>query len=64
MTLKITKIRESFDPRNRERVYLLEVIMKASLPIYILSYIVFKMAQSEPNSGVKGKAIYKKNLSN
>ena len=30
----------------------------------ILLYIVFKMAQSEPNSGVKGKAIYNKNLSN
>ena len=29
-----------------------------------LSYIVFRMAQSEPSSGVKGKAIYNKNLSN
>ena len=29
-----------------------------------LSYIVFKMAQSEPSSAVKGKAIYNKNLSN
>ena len=29
-----------------------------------LSYIVFRMAQSEPNSGVKGKVIYNKNLSN
>ena len=26
--------------------------------------IVFRMAQSEPSSGVKGKAIYNKNLSN
>ena len=32
--------------------------------IYTLSYIVFRMAQSEPSSGVKGKAIYNKNLSN
>ena len=29
-----------------------------------LSNIVFGMAQSEPSSGVKGKAIYNKNLSN
>ena len=29
-----------------------------------LSYIVFRMAQSEPSSGVKGKVIYNKNLSN
>ena len=29
-----------------------------------LSYIVFRMAQSGPSSGVKGKAIYNKNLSN
>ena len=29
-----------------------------------LSYIVFRMAHSEPSSGVKGKAIYSKNLSN
>ena len=29
-----------------------------------LSYIVFRMAQSESSSGVKGKAIYNKNLSN
>ena len=29
-----------------------------------LLYIVFRMAQSEPSSGVKGKAIYNKNLSN
>ena len=26
--------------------------------IYTLSYIVFRMAQSEPSSGVKGKAMY------
>ena len=34
--------------------------------ICTLSYIVFRMAQSEPSSGVKGKAIhvYNKNLSN
>ena len=32
--------------------------------INTLSYIVFRMAQSEPSSGVKGKAIYNKNLSN
>ena len=31
---------------------------------HTLSYIVFRMAQSEPSSGVKGKAIYNKNLSN
>ena len=29
----ITKIRESFDVRNRERVRLLEVIMKATILI-------------------------------
>ena len=29
-----------------------------------LSYIVFRMAQSEPSSGIKGKAIYNMNLSN
>ena len=33
MTLIITKIRESFDVRYRERVCLLEVIMKASFLI-------------------------------
>ena len=32
--------------------------------LHTLSYIVFRMAQSEPSSGVKGKAIYYKNLSN
>ena len=31
---------------------------------YTLLYIVLRMAQSEPSSGVKGKAIYNKNLSN
>ena len=33
MTPIITKIRESFDVRNREKVCLLEVIMKATLLI-------------------------------
>ena len=33
MTLIISKIRESFDVRNWERVYPLEVIMKATLLI-------------------------------
>ena len=33
MTLLITKIRESFDVRNKERVCLLEVIMEATLLI-------------------------------
>ena len=37
-----------------ERVYL----------YYTFSYTVFRMAHSEPSSGVKGKAIYNKNLSN
>ena len=31
---------------------------------FTLLYIVFRMAQSEPSSGVKGKTIYNKNLSN
>ena len=34
------------------------------IDLYTLSYIVFRMAQSQPSSGVKGKAIYNKNLSN
>ena len=33
MTLTITKIRESFDVRNRERVCLWDVIMKDTLLI-------------------------------
>ena len=33
MTLIVTSLREIFDIRNRERVCLLEVIMKATLPI-------------------------------
>ena len=33
MTLIITQIKESFDVRNKERVCLLEVIMKATLLI-------------------------------
>ena len=32
--------------------------------VFTSSYIVFRMAQSEPSSGVKGKAIYNKNLLN
>ena len=36
-----------------------------TLKVYFtLSYIVFRLAQSEPSSGVKGKAISNKNLSN
>ena len=34
------------------------------LSINTLSYIVFRMAQSEPSSRVEGKALYNKNLSN
>ena len=37
---------------------------KSEAHCYTLEYIVFRMAQSEPSSGVKGKAIYNKNLSN
>ena len=47
---------------------LIEAILMRShytiININTLSYIVFRMAQSEPSSGVKGKAIYNKNLSN
>ena len=37
--------------------------LKSRDPDLALSYIVFRMAQSERGSGVKGKAIYNKNLS-
>ena len=39
-------------------------VLRVDSQVPTLSYIVFGMAQSEPSSGVKGKAIYNKNLSN
>ena len=39
-------------------------IKKTAYYVITLSYIVFRMAHSEPSSEVKGKAIYYKNLSN
>ena len=35
-----------------------------SSPLITLLYTVFRMAHSEPSSGVKGKALYHYNLSN
>ena len=38
-------------------------LLTSAVGEYLL-YIVFRMAQSEPSSGVKGKAIHNKNLTN
>ena len=50
MTLIITKIRESFDVRNRERVCLLEVIMKATLLIYTTKCVFKGIVAFKQNS--------------
>ena len=48
-----------------ERIFIQgENVSSGSAHHSTLSYIVFRMSHSEPRSGVKGKAIYNKNLSN